>query len=409
MADVKISGLPASSTPLAGTEVLPIVQSGVTDQVSVANLTAGRAVSAASLLATAATTGSSSQGAVAYGTLGYSDVNHLATFQTSVASYAQVEIQNTSTDPAASADMVVGNNLTTASTYYGDFGMNSSGWAGSAPFNTANNVYLTATTASLALGTTTSNTLLFATNSTLAATISTSQVFSTVNDASINGITVGKGGGNVSSNTAVGYQAGNLNSTGQALTLFGDRAGYSSTAGNNAAFGNTVMYNTTTGQGNAAFGGSIVGVANPTLNANVTGSFNTAFGVCALAATTTSNNTAVGHAAGYLATGANNQFFGYSSGSAITTGASNVILGAYTGSAAPISATGSNYVVLSDGAGNVRAYWNGSIGIFNGTISPVQATTAAAPTYVKGAIYFDTTLNKLRVGGATAWETITSV
>jgi hypothetical protein len=40
---------------------------------------------------------------------------------------------------------------------------------------------------------------------------------------------------------------------------------------------------------------------------------------------------------------------------------------------------------------------------------PIQATTAAAPSYVKGAIYFDTTLNKLRVGGATAWETITSV
>lgn len=46
---------------------------------------------------------------------------------------------------------------------------------------------------------------------------------------------------------------------------------------------------------------------------------------------------------------------------------------------------------------------------FAGTVSPQQATTAAAPSYVKGAIYFDTTLNKLRVGGATAWETITSV
>lgn len=44
----------------------------------------------------------------------------------------------------------------------------------------------------------------------------------------------------------------------------------------------------------------------------------------------------------------------------------------------------------------------------NGIIRPQQATTAAAPAYVKGAIYFDTTLNKLRVGGATAWETISS-
>jgi len=46
---------------------------------------------------------------------------------------------------------------------------------------------------------------------------------------------------------------------------------------------------------------------------------------------------------------------------------------------------------------------------FAGLIFPQQAVTASAPTYVKGAIYFDTTLNKLRVGGATAWETITSV
>jgi hypothetical protein len=44
MPDVKISGLPASTTPLAGTEVLPIVQSGVTKQVSIANVTSGRPV-----------------------------------------------------------------------------------------------------------------------------------------------------------------------------------------------------------------------------------------------------------------------------------------------------------------------------------------------------------------------------
>lgn len=41
-----------------------------------------------------------------------------------------------------------------------------------------------------------------------------------------------------------------------------------------------------------------------------------------------------------------------------------------------------------------------------GTISPKQATTAGAPAYLKGAIFFDTTLNKLQVGGASAWETV---
>ena len=48
MADLKISALPAATTPLAGTEVLPIVQSGTTVQVSVNNMTAGKAVSATS-------------------------------------------------------------------------------------------------------------------------------------------------------------------------------------------------------------------------------------------------------------------------------------------------------------------------------------------------------------------------
>jgi hypothetical protein len=35
-------------------------------------------------------------------------------------------------------------------------------------------------------------------------------------------------------------------------------------------------------------------------------------------------------------------------------------------------------------------------------------TTSNAPAYKKGRMYFDTTLNKLRVGGATAYETISS-
>jgi len=44
MADKKISALTAAATPLAGTEVLPIVQSGATVKVSADNLWAGRVV-----------------------------------------------------------------------------------------------------------------------------------------------------------------------------------------------------------------------------------------------------------------------------------------------------------------------------------------------------------------------------
>ena len=73
-----------------------------------------------------------------------------------------------------------------------------------------------------------------------------------------------------------------------------------------------------------------------------------------------------------------------------------------------ISGTNSGPVKIWNNAG-VTATFTATGTTFASIIKPQQATTAGAPAYVKGAIYFDTTLNKLRVGGATAWETITSV
>jgi len=66
-------------------------------------------------------------------------------------------------------------------------------------------------------------------------------------------------------------------------------------------------------------------------------------------------------------------------------------------------------------AGNSTSTTNITIGATTGTSTTTvngyfkPPALASAPTYVKGAVYFDTTLNKLRVGGATTWETITSV
>ena len=57
MADKKISALTGATTPLAGTEVLPIVQGASTVKVSVANLTAGRAVGASTVTATGQVSG----------------------------------------------------------------------------------------------------------------------------------------------------------------------------------------------------------------------------------------------------------------------------------------------------------------------------------------------------------------
>lgn len=75
MANTKISALTSATTPLAGTEVLPIVQSGSTVKVAVSDLTAGRAVSAASLALTTtplpATSGGTGQSSYAIGDLLY--------------------------------------------------------------------------------------------------------------------------------------------------------------------------------------------------------------------------------------------------------------------------------------------------------------------------------------------------
>lgn len=75
MANTKISALTAATTPLAGTEVLPIVQSSATVKVAVSDLTAGRAVSAASLALTTtplpATSGGTNQSSYAVGDLLY--------------------------------------------------------------------------------------------------------------------------------------------------------------------------------------------------------------------------------------------------------------------------------------------------------------------------------------------------
>ena len=57
MADLKISQLTGATTPLAGTEVLPIVQSSSTKQVSVANLTAGRSFDALGMTLTSTDAG----------------------------------------------------------------------------------------------------------------------------------------------------------------------------------------------------------------------------------------------------------------------------------------------------------------------------------------------------------------
>ena len=171
-----------------------------------------------------------------------------------------------------------------------------------------------------------------------------------------------------SNNTAVGYQAAYTNISGVQLTAVGSEALKLNTGDANTAVGSSALAANTTAADNTALGARA-------LYTNSSGASNTAVGRLALHSNTTASyNTAVGYQALFAANriadaNAYNTAIGFSSGSGITTGSNNVIIGGYTGSAAPISATGSNYVVLSDGAGNVRQFFNGANATFNGNVT----------------------------------------
>ena len=218
-------------------------------------------------------------------------------------------------------------------------------------------------------------------------------------DASISGLTVGKGGGAVGTNTAVGagvlannsganntgfgyatmYQnttgANNTafgwtalgsNASGSSNTAMGYGAGFSNTASSIDAFGYGALYASTTGVANAAFG-------NTSLRYNTTGAYNSAFGTQALYSNTTaSNNTAVGYQAGYSnQTGNANTFIGFGAGYSatstwntcvgrfagyyLTTGTANTFIGANGNDA-------SGYYVTTGSKNTILGSYNGNQG-----------------------------------------------
>jgi hypothetical protein len=228
-------------------------------------------------------TASSNRGAFYYGSLGYTDVNHILTMQSSQNSYTQMEIQNTNSGSAASADVVVGNDLTTSTTYYGDFGINSSSFTGTSVFSKPSYVYLTATSGDLALGTTTSNAIHFVVNSATsdAATISSTGLF-TANNFSSSSVNITGGtitnvvvtpstlsGGTISNATIINSTlTGSV--TASAATLVGTLSSSTATltglfTGTNATLSNVVVASST--------------LTNPTLNGAITASAATLVGL----------------------------------------------------------------------------------------------------------------------------------
>jgi hypothetical protein len=140
-------------------------------------------------------------------------------------------------------------------------------------------------------------------------------------DATINGLTVGRGGGNVHGNTAVGtnalvsntqgifgyyntavgfnssyWQTGSSNTSVGYNALFGSSG---SSGSSNTAIGESALFSNTSGFNNTAIG--LYSLKN-----NTTGEKNTALGSGALQSATTSNNIAIGYNANANNVGYNN-------------------------------------------------------------------------------------------------------
>jgi trimeric autotransporter adhesin len=231
-----------------------------------------------------------------------------------------------------------------------------------------------------------------------------------------------------SNNTAVGNNALLNNTTASRNTAVGYQSAYSNTTGaDNTALGNLAGYSTSTGISNVAVGGGNPSSYYPTLWANTTGSYNTAVGISALGQNTTaSGNTAVGYQAAYSLTtegfntcigyqagysnttgayntfvgqGAGfsynpaspingfNTFIGQGSGDQVTTGTKNTIIGRYSGNQGGLDIRiASNYIVLSDGDGNPRGFFdNTGRFLINTTTSGYGSVGANTLTAVSGS------------------------
>ena len=205
-------------------------------------------------------------------------------------------------------------------------------------------------------------------------------------------------------NVAMGYQAGNTIATATAGTFIGTFAGLYATGADNTAVGYAALSANT----NPSAGAYNTAIGSQALIANVAGPYNTAVGYQAAfgysgangvntiigaqamySATSSLGNYAnviVGFQAGYnlngtTAQGIYNTFVGTGSGAQMTTGSKNTILGCYNGNTVGVLdiRTSDNYIVLSDGDGNVR-------GIFDNNGTLLVGKTSAATTSLEGTV-----------------------
>jgi hypothetical protein len=202
----------------------------------------------------------------------------------------------------------------------------------------------------------------------------------TTSDATINTLTVGLGGGAVSSNTAVGGSALNANTTGANNVAVGLQALLANTTGvTNIALGNSTLTQNTTGTYSTAIGHGAL------FQSGTAPSQSTAVGGLALAFCSGQNNVAVGFSAGGASgsTGGSNVLIGMSSGAAVTSGTQNTLLGRNAGfSGTNNLTTGSNNTIIGYNAAASSATVSNEITLGNASVTslrvPALTLTAGA-------------------------------
>jgi hypothetical protein len=332
--------------------------------------TTAAAGSFTTLTASASVTSSGNKGAISYGTLGYSDTNILASFQSSVANYNQVVLQNTSNNAAASTNFNISNDAATATTNFGEFGINSSTFTGTGAFNAAGATYLASASTDLAIGTYGSNAIHFVVNSgaTDAATISSAGLLTANSFASSSAAITG---GSVNS-TPIGATTA---STGAFTTLSASStvsgAGFSTYLASPPAIGGT-----------AAAAGTftaLTATGTTTLATSLTGLLKATSGVVS-SATAGTDYVAVGGALGTPSSGTVTNL----------TGTASININGTVGATTPASGSFTSLTATSVGTAGVLAKTGGKTAvtaISATTTLTTGGTTLASQTMASGSTW----------------------
>jgi hypothetical protein len=197
------------------------------------------------------------------------------------------------------------------------------------------------------------------------------------NDISVNNLTVGKGGGNISTNVAFGHLALTANTTGQYNTAIGNGALSGNTGDSNTAIGFHALRFNTSGINNVAIGSNV-------LYTNNGGNNNNAHGQGALYSNTIgSNNNALGQGAlGTNTTGSNNNGFGEYVLHYNTIGSNNVAIGYYAGVTGATGAQNNNNCTFLGNNSGTDIY--GATGYSYSTALGYGATITASNQIVLG-------------------------